>query len=117
MRKRDLPVQENDGGMPLFSEGTCHYFISDQEGESVYFYSRIVGTTFCRKLLLPEVESVLPKCDMCIRWKGCVYDVSLLLLFGIEDPRLVDDAAHVKRVSLAGVFVCNDHLLAVMKTK
>lgn len=53
-----LPVQENDG-MPLFSEGTCDFFVSDQEEGSAYFYSRIVGTTFCGKLLLPEVESVI----------------------------------------------------------
>ena len=52
-------VQENDG-MPLFSEGTCDFFVSDQEEGSVYFYSRIVGTTFCGKLLLPaDVESVI----------------------------------------------------------
>jgi len=53
-----LPVQENDG-MPLFSEGTCDFFVSDQEEGSVYFYSRIVGTTFCGKLLLPKVERVI----------------------------------------------------------
>ena len=54
----------------------------------------------------------------------CVFggrDVFMMYLFScyffeIEDPRLVD-AAHVKRASLAGVFVCNEHLLAVMKTK
>lgn len=48
--------------------------------------------------------------------RDCVYDVSLLLSFEIEDPRLVD-AVHVKCASLARVFVCNEHLLAVMKTK
>ena len=51
----------------------------------------------------------------------CVFDGSdcvlmYLFLFEIEDPHLVD-AVHVKCASLAGVFVCNEHLLAVMKTK
>ena len=43
-----LPRQPNDGS-PGYTEGTCNYFVADDVDQSVYFYSRVVGTTLCGK--------------------------------------------------------------------
>lgn len=43
-----LPRQPNDGS-PGYTEGTCNFFVADDVDQSVYFYSRVVGTTFCGK--------------------------------------------------------------------
>lgn len=46
-----IPKQQQESfGPPLFSAGTCDYIVADKEEKSVYFYSRIVGTTWCGKL-------------------------------------------------------------------
>jgi hypothetical protein len=41
-----LPTQLNDI-KPGFTDSGCNYFVADDDKGSIYFFSRILGTTFC----------------------------------------------------------------------
>jgi len=45
-----LPFITKDIG---YTEGTCNYFVTDDDEESVYFFSHILGAEYCGKPLLP----------------------------------------------------------------
>src|SRR6056300_609606 len=96
----------------------CHYSLKEPVTFLSLIRKRGLSTSTLALWAPPFVESCFsPKWNVLLPkfvsgGRDCVYDVSLLLLFEIEDPRLVD-AVHVKCASLAGVFVCNEHLLAV----
>lgn len=46
---QSVPKQQNYG-KPLFTEGTCDFFVADEEEKSVYFYSRIIGARLCGRM-------------------------------------------------------------------
>jgi hypothetical protein len=45
-----LPTQPNEG-MPGYTDITCNFVVAADDEDSVYFYSRIVGTEYCGKPL------------------------------------------------------------------
>jgi len=46
-----LPTQTN-GRVRGYTDITCNFVVADDDDESVYFFSRILGNGFCGKLLL-----------------------------------------------------------------
>jgi hypothetical protein len=46
-----LPTQTN-GRVRGYTDITCNFVVADDDEESVYFFSRILGNGFCGKLLL-----------------------------------------------------------------
>ncbi len=46
-----LPTQTDKASIG-YTDGTCNYVVADDEEESIYFFSHILGAEFCGKQLL-----------------------------------------------------------------